>query len=214
MFYTLLNALQETLFMVFAAGFLTVLFGLPLGLLLTILKSNKSGAYKTFHTLIHLLESIPYVILIITIIPLIRLLIQITPGALGQALFAILVLSFISLPLFIGLITRALLQVPKGLIENAQAMGASPLQIIQKILLPEALTDIIKSITQMLIHLVGLSTLIGILGYGGLGQLAINSGYPSFEIQSLMASVILLASLVLIIQRSGNYIAHGTLKRV
>lgn len=213
MFYTLLNALQETLFMVLTAGFLTVLFGLPLGLLLTVFKSSNPAAFRTLNTLMHLMESIPYVILIIAIVPFSRFFMQTPPGSLGQSLFSILILTFVTLPFFSGLTARAFLQVPQGLIENAQAMGASSLQIIYKIIIPESVADIVKGITQMFIHLVGLSTLMGILGYGGLGQLAMDKGYHTFEFQYLMTSIILLASLVYLIQRTGNYIAHGTLKR-
>lgn len=213
MFYTLLDALQETLFMVFSASFLTLFLGLPLGLLLTMTNSKHHTVFNTFNALMRFFGSMPYVILIIAIIPMKRFLMSNTLGLLEQSLFTIFILTSITLPFFIGLITQAFLQVPKGLIENAQAMGASSLQIIQKILIPEALSNIIKSITHMLVHLIGLSTLVGILGYGGLGQLAMDKGYHSFEIQYLLTSVILLTSLVYIIQRSGHYLAHDTLRR-
>lgn len=214
MLHSLLSAFQETLFMVLTAGFLSLLLGLPLGIVLSLAQAKRTPTYTFFNSLLHLAESIPYVILMIAMIPLARWCTANTQGfQVGPSMVAILPLTLIALPFFSRFIAQSLNAVPKGLIQAAEAMGASRFQIIQKCLIPESLADIIKGFTQTLIYLVGFSTVAGLLGYGGLGQLAMDKGYNSFDIQYLLGIAILLTAFIQIIQRSGQYLADGTLKR-
>lgn len=215
MFNTLLNAFQETLFMVLTSGFLTVLLGLPLGFLIFKHHANQSPLFKLCKILVQLTESTPYVIMILALVPLIQFVMD---NALEQhldpAMIAIIPLTLSSLPYFSRALANALHTVPEGLIEVATSMGATQLQIVGKILIPESLAYIIKGFTQMLIQLIGLATLVGALGYGGLGQLVLNKGYPSLEISYLVATFLILILLVQLIQRSGAYLAHGTIKHI
>lgn len=213
MLHLLLNAFQETLFMVFTAGFLSLGLGFPLGVLLFFTQSARKPTYTVFNVLLRFVESIPYVILMIAIFPLAEWSkthaqnIQI-----GPSMIAILPLMLVATPFFSRFIAEAFHEVPTGLIQTAMAMGASRSQIIRKCLIPESLAKIIKGFTQMLVYLVGFSTVAGVLGYGGLGQLAMDKGYHHFEIPYLIGIAIILTLLIQIIQQSGNYLAHGTLK--
>jgi ABC-type methionine transport system permease subunit len=214
MLHLLLNAFQETLFMVFTAGFLSLVLGFPLGLLLFFTQSARQTSYTFFNSLLRLIESIPYVILMIAILPLSKwCAAHMDAIQIGPSMVAILPLMLIAIPFFSRLTANALHEVPKGLIQTTEAMGASRLQMIRKCLIPESLPKIIKGFTQTLVYLVGFSTVAGLLGYGGLGQLAMDKGYHHFEIQYLVGIALILTLLVQIIQQSGNYLAHGTLKR-
>ena len=215
MFHTLVNAFQETLFMVLTAGFLTVLLGLPLGFLIFKQQANHSPLLKFFKMLVQVTESTPYVIIILALVPMIQFLMDnILEQHLNPAMIAVIPLTLSSIPYFSRALANALDKVPQGLIEVAKSMGATPLQIVRKILIPESLPYIIKSLTQTLVQLIGLSILVGALGYGGLGQLVVNKGYPSLDIPYLIATLLILITLVQLIQRSGAYLAHGTLKHV
>jgi D-methionine transport system permease protein len=215
MFHTILNAFQETLFMVLTSGFLTVLIGLPLGFLIFKHQTNHSPLVKLFKIILQVTESTPYVILILALMPIIQLLMDNTLVThLDPAMIAIIPLTLSSIPYFSRSLANALNQVPKGLIDLAKSMGATPLQIVRKILIPESLPYIIKSLTQTLVQLIGFATLVGALGYGGLGQLVINKGHPSLELPYLVATFLILITLVQLIQRSGAYLAHGTLKHI
>ncbi len=215
MFHTLLNAFQETLFMVLISGFLTVLLGLPLGFLIFRHQHNYSPWLKVFKILVHITESTPYVIIILALLPLLQFLMDKTLAKpLDPAMVAIIPLTLCAIPYFTRSFVNALHQVPQGLIEVASSMGARPFQILRKVLIPESLAYIIKGLSQTLIQLIGFATLVGALGYGGLGQLVINKGYPSLEIPYLMATLLVLILLVQIIQRSGAFLANGTLKQI
>ncbi len=211
MLHELLNALEETLFMIFAAGLLTWIIGLPLGAILSVTAPEKFLAnnviHKSLNFLIHTTCSVPYIVLMIAVIPFTRLIIGSTEGSVA----AVVPLTLAAVPTFAGLTEKAINHVQAGLIEAAKTVGASNFQIIYKILIPEALPNIIKSLTTTLVHLVGYSTIAGALGAGGLGGIIIAKGYQSFQTDYVLSTLVLLIVLVQIIQACGDYIANGSL---
>jgi D-methionine transport system permease protein len=210
MLHDLLNALEETLFMVFSAGLLTWLIGLPLGALLYATKPARflesKIIYSSLHFLIGTSRSIPYIAFTIALIPLTRMIVGSDEGSLA----AIIPLTLAAIPHFAQLCEKALSRVSPGLIEAAKSLSATPLQIIYKILIPEALPNIIQGLTITLVHLIGYSTIAGALGGGGLGYLLIYRGYQNFQPNYVVSTLALLIVLVQIIQLCGNYIASGT----
>lgn len=217
---SLFKALEETLFMVFTSGFLSLVLGLPLGILLSSAHSKRNSKRNSklsklsfFNLMLQLVESLPYIILMLTIIPLARWSSENTYHLqIGPSIVAILPLTLITTPILSRFIAEALNRVPLGLIETLEAMGASRFQILRKCLFPEALNDIIKGFIVSLIYLLGFSMVAGILGYGGLGQLAMNKGYYSFEIKYLIAIALVLTVFVQILLQSSQYLCRDTLK--
>jgi len=202
----LLDALQQTLAMVFAAGLIGFLFGIPLGVLLH--TSKKSGLLenitfnKVLGTVINIGRSIPFIILLVAIIPFTRFIVGSSIGTSA----AIVPLTIAAIPFIARLVEGALLEVPSGLVEAAQAMGAKPMQIIMKVLLPEALPGIINAITITLVTLVGYSAMAGTVGGGGLGDVGIRYGYQRFDGTVMMITVVILVILVQIIQSLGDHL--------
>lgn len=214
MLHNLLNAFEETLFMVFASGLFTLLLGLPLGILLAITHPKQllesAWIHKALDLAIKATHSIPYIILMIALIPLSRWLMGTEEGCLA----AILPLTLATTPFFAKLCEQAIHDIPQGVIETAQAMGATPLQIIRYIFLPEAQSKIIRGLTVTLTHLVGYSTIGGALGSGGLGNLAIDKGYHYhvFQADYVFATALVLVIMTQAIQKVGEYIAQGSLR--
>lgn len=202
----LLDALQQTLAMVFTAGLIGFLFGIPLGVLLHI--SKKSGLLenitfnKVLGTVINIGRSIPFIILLVAIIPFTRFIVGSSIGTSA----AIVPLTIAAIPFIARLVEGALLEVPSGLVEAAQAMGAKPMQIITKVLLPEALPGIINAVTITLVTLVGYSAMAGTVGGGGLGDVGIRYGYQRFDGTVMMITVVILVILVQIIQSLGDHL--------
>ena len=211
MLHELLNALEETLFMVFSAGLLTWIIGLPLGILLFVTNTGhileNKLIYKTLHICIHTLRTIPYMVLIIAMMPLT----QSWGGAEEGSISAILPLTLAAMPYFAKLCEKALNQIQPGIIEAAEAVGASIFQIIYKVLIPEALPNIVKATTLILTHLIGYSTIAGALGSGGLGHLMLYKNHHAFQLDYAFATVITLIALIHLIKFSGNYIASGNI---
>lgn len=209
----LISALEETLFMVFTAGLLTWVIGLPLGALLSVSRPNQMLdnhlLYNFLKIFINITSSIPYVILMVATIPLTQAMMGSEEGSIA----AILPLTLAAIPLFAQSTANALNQVPKGLIEAAESVGATPFQIIYKVLVPESLPNIIHALTGTLVHLVGFSAIAGALGAGGLGGLAVHKGYYSFQTDYIIAIVVTLMIIIHIIQACGDYIVYGNFKK-
>lgn len=213
MLFLLLNASFETLYMVLVSCLLATLGGLPLGTLLYVTRAKNILPQPTVHHLLSMLvnitRSIPFVILMIAVIPLTRLLVGSSIGT--QA--AIVPLSVCALPFLARTVENALLEVNKGLIEGAQSMGATAWQIISKVLLPEALPGIINGLTLTMISLVGYSAMAGAVGGGGLGDLAIRYGYQRFNLTIMLITIALMIVFVQSLQSIGDKIAkrfaHG-----
>ncbi|MBB2150364.1 methionine ABC transporter permease MetI [Pedobacter gandavensis] len=197
----------ETIVMTFVSGFFGFLIGLPTGVLLFMTRKGQVLEHKTFnHTIsiiVNIFRSIPFIILIVWMIPFTRALVGTSIGV--EA--AIVPLSIGAAPFIARLIENSLIEVPGGLIEAARAMGATPFQIVYKVLLPEALPSIINSASVTLITLVGYSAMGGAVGAGGLGQIGYQYGYVGYDVFVMNTVLILLIALVFIIQFLGDFIA-------
>lgn len=207
MIHLLIKALGETLYMVALSAAIASLFGIPLGVILTItgkghIKEN-AALHKALGSIVNALRSVPFIILMVAIIPLTRIIVGSSIGTTA----AIVPLTISCTPFISRIIESSLLEVDPGVIEAAQSMGASPLQIIWKVLLPEAMHSIVLGITLAVISLIGSSAMAGALGGGGLGDLAIRYGYQRFQADTMIATVIVLIALVQLVQTIGNKIS-------
>ncbi|MCO6523705.1 MAG: methionine ABC transporter permease MetI [Candidatus Schmidhempelia sp.] len=219
MIFKMAQATDDTIYMVILSGFWGSLIGLPLGILLYstrkghILDSTLFNGLLSFIT--NVFRSIPFIILIVWIIPFTYLTMDVLTGTktfLGKQA-AIVPLSIGVAPLIARMIENALLDIPKGLIEAARSMGATPLQIIYKVLLPEALPVIINSMTITLITLTGYIAMAGAVGAGGLGQLAIQYGYQAYQPVIMNIVLFILIILIFVIQIVGNVIVKRVTHR-
>lgn len=203
----MIKALGETVYMVFASMILASIVGIPLGVLLLVTSPNQifetGPVNKVVSVIVNIIRSIPFIILMVAIIPFTRLIVGSSIGTTA----AIVPLVIASIPLIGRLVETSLREVPHGLIEAAQSMGATPMQIITKVLLPESLSSITAQLTTVLIVLVGESAMAGTIGGGGLGDLAIRYGYQRFLPEVMLATIVVLVVLVQIIQICGNYLA-------
>ena len=209
----LLNSLCETLYMIGVAGGLAVLFGIPLGVVLAVtsrdgLKQNLAFN-RTLGMIVNAVRSTPFIILMVAIIPLTRLIIGTSIGTKAS----IVPLFLAALPFMGRVVEGALREVDGGVVEASQAMGATPLQIILRVLLPEALPSLVAGVTLMLISLVGYSAMAGALGGGGLGDVAIRYGHQRFRVDVMVATVAILIVLVQVIQSTGDFLVRLIRKR-
>lgn len=206
----LFKALGETLTMVLVSGAIGLALGIPLGVVLFISKPGQIKEHallnKALGTVINIGRSIPFIILIVSIIPLTRLLVGTSIGTMA----AVVPLAIGATPFIARLVEGALMEIPSGLVEAARAMGASPLQIIVKVMLPEALPGIINGITITLVTLVGYSAMAGAVGGGGLGDVGIRYGYQRFDGTVMLVVVAILVLLVQIIQSVGERLVRAT----
>ncbi|MCT4121956.1 methionine ABC transporter permease MetI [Elizabethkingia anophelis] len=200
----LLKGLWETIFMTIVSGFFGFLLGLPLGIVLFLTRKGQlleNSFYNRFlSVLVNVFRSIPFIILIVWMIPFTRVLVGTSIGIWA----ALVPLSIGCAPFIARLVENSLLEVPNGLIETARALGASPQQIISKVLLPEALPSLINNATITLITLVGYSAMGGAVGAGGLGQVGYQYGYIGYNAVIMNTVLLLLIALVFIIQFTGD----------
>lgn len=204
----LLQALYETLYMVTVSFVIGALIGIPLGILLVVTRKNgiwsNTILHQVLNPIINILRSIPFIILLIAIVPFTKLLVGTSIGTTA----AIVPLTVYVAPYIARLVENSLLEVDDGIIEAAKAMGASPLQIIRYFLLPEALGSLILAITTAIIGLIGSTAMAGAVGGGGIGDLALVYGYQRFDTIVIVITVIVLIIIVQIIQTLGNFIAR------
>lgn len=200
----LLKATWETLYMVAFSGIVGFAVGIPLGV---ILHTTKQGGLlentklnSVLGAIINIGRSVPFLVLMVAIIPFTKFLI----GTFIGTTAAIVPLTIGAIPFVARLIESSLLEVPSGLVEAAQSMGATPLQIITKVLLPEALPTIINSVTITLVTLVSYSAMAGTVGGGGLGDVAIRYGFHRYDVVIMAVTVVMLIVLVQIIQSVGD----------
>jgi len=207
------KALGETVYMVLVSMAIASIIGVPLGVLLyttdkgQILESPILN--KIVGSIVNAIRSIPFIILMVAIIPFTRFLVG---SAIGTTA-AIVPLVVASIPFIGRQVETSLKEVPAGLIEAAQSMGATPVQIISKVLLPEAMPSIVAQLTTVIIALVGESAMAGAIGGGGLGDLAIRYGYQRFRPEVMLATVVVLIILVQLVQFLGNLLAKKLNKR-
>lgn len=208
----LVLAFGETVLMVLASALFSALIGIPLGVALHVTKPGQILAHTKLQvllgTLVNIGRSVPFIILLVAIIPFTRFIVGTSIGTIA----AIVPLTVGAIPFVARLIEGALIEVPNGLQEAAQAMGAKPLQIIQKVLLPEALPGIINGLTITLVTLVNYSAMAGAIGGGGLGDVGIRYGYQRFDPAVMLITVVILVLLVQLIQGLGDrlvkYVDH------
>lgn len=207
------KALGETIYMVAVSMAIATAIGVPLGVLLhTTAKGQileNVVLNQSVGSVVNAIRSIPFIILMVAIIPLTRFLIG---SAIGTTA-AIVPLVIASIPFIGRQVETSLKEVPAGLIEAAQSMGATPFQIISKVLLPEAMPGIVAQLTTVIITLVGESAMAGAIGGGGLGDLAIRYGYQRFRPEVMLATVVVLIVLVQLVQFAGNMLAKRLDKR-
>lgn len=206
--YMLWESFLETLLMVGVAGTLGAAVGIPLGILLYSTASGGIRPAGLFNRplgwLVNAVRSTPFIILLVAIIPLTRL---IAGTSIGTAA-AIVPLTIAAAPLIARLVETSLREVDKGLIEAAQSMGATDLQIIVKVLIPEAFPGIIAGLTIALVALVGASAMAGAIGGGGLGDMGIRYGYQRFMPEVMLAVVVILIAFVQSIQSFGDWLVR------
>lgn len=206
-FNLLYYATIETLQMVFISAFFACLIGLPLGVLLYVLRHphlfQKPKLHSALSFVVNMVRSIPFIILLVAITPVTRLIVGTSIGTAA----AMVPLAISAIPFFARLVESAISEIPAGLIEAALAMGASVFQIVKKVLIPEARAAIVRAITLMLITLIGYSAMAGAVGGGGLGNLAIMYGYERFEIRIMVLTVVILIIMVQLFQWCGDRIA-------
>jgi D-methionine transport system permease protein len=204
----LINGLWETVYMVGVSLLIATLCGLPLGVLLVITAPNHIQPHQTLHGILSIVvnigRSLPFIILLVAIVPFTRLMVGTSIGTLG----AIVPLTVSAIPFFARLVETTLLEVDGGVIEAAQAIGATTWQIISKVLIPEAKSGIVLGITNSAVSLVSYSAMAGAVGGGGLGDLAIRYGYQRFQPEVMLATVIILVILVQGVQSLGDWIAR------
>lgn len=207
------KALGETIYMVVVSMVIASAIGVPLGVLLHTTAKGQilENIYvnQTVGSVVNAVRSIPFIILMVAIIPLTRFIVG---SAIGTTA-AIVPLVIASIPFIGRQVETSLKEVPAGLVEAAQSMGATPLQIISKVLLPEAMPSIVAQLTTVIIALVGESAMAGAIGGGGLGDLAIRYGYQRFRPEVMLATVIVLIVLVQAVQFAGNTLAKKLDKR-
>lgn len=206
----ILEGSLETLYMVGFSSTVAALVGLPIGVVLSvtaagcILESRLLNATLSFF--VNIGRSVPFIILMVAIIPLTRVIAGTSIGTNA----AVVPLSVAAIPFVARVVESALREIDQGIVEAALSMGATPLQIIYKVLLPEALPAIVAGLTLTLINLIGYSAMAGAIGGGGLGDIAIRYGYQRFNPEVMMITVVLLVLMVQLFQYAGDKLSALT----
>lgn len=209
----LFKSLAETLYMLSVSAIIAAIIGIPLGILLVV--TEKNGILvcpvlnKPLAFAINMVRSIPFIILMVAIIPFTRMVAGTSIGTTA----AIVPLTIAAIPYTARMVETSIREIPFGLIEAAESMGASPYQIIKKVLIPEALPSIIENMTVVIVSLIGSSAMAGTIGGGGLGDLAIRYGYQRFQADVMIATIIVLIIIVQLIQFIGSIWSRKTDKR-
>ncbi len=213
LFDLLWKSLLQTLHMVAVSGLVGSLIGLPIGVFLATSGRNELFPAPALNYALGLIvnaaRSTPFIILVVAIIPFTRLL---TGTSIGTTA-AIVPLTIATVPFFARLVEAAIREIDKGLIEAARAMGATPLQIVVKVLLAEARPAILLAFTMTIVSLIGYSAMVGAVGGGGLGDLGIRYGYQRFMPEVMLAVVVVLIVLVQLVQSAGDALARRFDKR-
>ena len=203
MMWLLVRGVWETLAMTFVSGFFGFVIGLPVGVLLYVTRPGQIIAnaklYRTVSAIVNIFRSIPFIILLVWMIPFTRVIVG--TSIVGAA------------PFIARMVENALLEIPTGLIEASRAMGATPMQIVRKVLLPEALPGLVNAATITLITLVGYSAMGGAVGAGGLGQIGYQYGYIGYNATVMNTVLVLLVILVYLIQFAGDRIVRAVTRK-
>ncbi|CAH0133011.1 MULTISPECIES: methionine ABC transporter permease [Peribacillus] len=209
----MLNALWETLYMVSISLFFGSIIGIFLGILLVVTRKGhiyeNKFIFSIVNPIVNIFRSIPFIILLVAIIPFTRLIVGTSIGTTAAIVPLVLHIG----PYISRLVENSLLEVDEGIIEAAKAMGATPIQIIFRFLMPEAFASLILSITTATIGLVGATAMAGAIGGGGLGDVAITYGYQRFSTITIFVTVVILVFVVQGVQSLGN-ILERKIRRV
>lgn len=208
-------AFFETLYVTVLATLFAVILGLPLGVLLVVGEKNgvlplPKWLMQVLNVTINLLRSVPFLILMIMVFPLTRLIVGTAVGTVAS----IVPLVIAAFPFVARLVESSLRELNPNIIEAAQSMGASPMQIILKVMIPESVPSLLSNFTIAITTILGYSAMSGIIGGGGLGKIAINYGYYRYKYLVMLLAVILLIVLVQIFQSVGTRLAAKADKRI
>lgn len=209
----MLQGIQETVFMVAVSTVIAAIIGIPLGI--TLVTTSKGHILENrvinsiLGTIVNVIRSIPFIILMVAIIPLTRIIAGTSIGTTA----ACVPLTIVAIPFLSRLVETSIREVDFGLVEAAESMGATPFQIIRRVLIPEALPTIINNITVLIVNLIGASAMAGAIGGGGLGDIAIRYGYQRFRADVMLATIIILIVVVNLIQACGDFASRKKNKR-
>lgn len=209
----ILKAFTQTLYMIGVSLTVAIVIGLPLGIVLFItdrgLILENRFLKSTLGFIVNLIRSIPFIILLVALLPLTQIIVgsKIGPEAASVSL------SVAAIPFFARIVETSLREIDKGVIEAAVAVGATPWMIIKDVLLPEAKSSIVQGITMTIISLVAYSAMAGVVGGGGIGDLAIRFGYYRYDDTIMIVTVVILIVLVQIVQQLGDWTAKAIDKR-
>ncbi len=208
-------ALWETIYVTVLSTLFAIVIGLPLGMLLIAgdpngIRPMPAWLMKTLNVVINFLRSIPFLILIVVVIPLTRLIVGTSVGTVAS----IVPLVVAAFPFVARLVESSLREVNPNIIETAQSMGATPMQILLKVMLPEAVPSLVTNFTLAITTILGYTAMSGAIGGGGLGNIAIMIGYNRYKYAVLYAAVIVLVILVQVIQSFGTWLAVKCDKRL
>ena len=208
-------AIFETLYVTLIATFFAFVIGLPLGVLLVV--GDKGGVLplpkwlmKLLNVIVNLLRSVPFIILIVVLFPLTRLIVGTTIGSVAS----IVPLVIAAFPFVARLVESSLREVNPNIIEAAQSMGATPFQIITKVMIPESVPSLVSNATIAVTTILGYTAMSGAIGGGGLGNIAIMYGYMRYNYMVILIAVVLLIVLVQVFQSAGTAISVKTDKRL
>ena len=209
----MLQGIEETFYMVAVATVIGGIIGIPLGI--TLVTTSKGHILENrfinqiLGTIVNIIRSIPFIILMVAIIPLTRLIAGTSIGTTAAGV----PLTIVAIPFLSRLVETSIRDVDFGLVEAAESMGATPFQIIRKVLIPEALPTIINNITVLIVNLIGASAMAGAIGGGGLGDIAIRYGYQRFRPDVMLATIIILIVVVNVIQAGGDFASRKKNKK-
>ena len=202
------TAILQTLYMIFIPLLIGSIFGTILGILMVVTRPKgileNKYVYEILNPIVNIFRSIPFIILMVAIVPFTKLIVGSSIGTDA----ALVPLTVFIIPYISRLVENSLLEVSSGTIEAAEAMGATPFQIIWHFLLPEAMGSLVLSLTTATIGLIGATAMAGTIGGGGIGDIAISYGYERFDTKVMIITVILLIIFVQVIQTIGNILSR------
>ena len=209
----LITGTLDTLQMTVISTIMAMIIGIPLGVVLVVTSKGhileNAALNKILGAIVNATRSIPFIILMVAIIPFTRMVIGTSIGTTA----ACVPLTLAAIPFLARLVETSIKDIQFGVIEAAQSMGASPFQIIRKVLLPEALPTIIDNVTVLIVNLIGYSAMAGAIGGGGLGDIAIRYGYQRFQGDIMLATIIILIIMVQVIQMIGDGLSKAMNKK-
>ena len=209
----LITGTLDTLQMTVISTIMAMIIGIPLGVVLVVTSKGhileNAALNKILGAIVNATRSIPFIILMVAIIPFTRMVVGTSIGTTA----ACVPLTLAAIPFLARLVETSIKDIQFGVIEAAQSMGASPFQIIRKVLLPEALPTIIDNVTVLIVNLIGYSAMAGAIGGGGLGHIAIRYGYQRFQGDIMLATIIILIIMVQVIQMIGDGLSKAMNKK-